>query len=174
MSSERERAAAFAPRVSILMGSESDRAQMAAASDALKLFGVPHEVVVSSAHRSSSETRAYVADAQERGVQVFICGAGMSAALPGSVAAETTLPVLGVPLGGSALSGVDALYAIAQMPGGIPVGATAIGKAGAKNAAILAVQILALSDPALAAQLESFRKELSAPPSIECVEGEQA
>lgn len=155
------------------MGSESDRPAMTAASEALQRFGVAHELVVSSAHRSAQETRDYVADAQARGVRIFICGAGMSAALPGAVAAETTRPVLGVPLGGSALSGVDALYAIAQMPGGIPVGATAIGKAGAKNAAILAVQILALSDPSLAEQLRVFRQELSLPPAIEQIEGKR-
>ncbi|MAE69811.1 MAG: 5-(carboxyamino)imidazole ribonucleotide mutase [Gemmatimonadetes bacterium] len=158
---------AFEPLVSILMGSESDRPPMGAASETLKEFSIPHELVVSSAHRSAAETRAYIAGAEERGVRIFICGAGMSAALPGSVAAETTLPVLGVPLGGSALSGVDALYAIVQMPGGIPVGATAIGKAGAKNAAILAVQILALSDPRLADRLIEYRKGLSVPAKIE-------
>ena len=157
----------FKPLVSILMGSESDRSPMSAASDTLRQFAIPHELVVSSAHRSSAETRAYIAGAEERGVRIFICGAGMSAALPGSVAAETTLPVLGVPLGGSALSGIDALYAIVQMPGGIPVGATAIGKAGAKNAAILA-----LSDARLADRLVEFRKGLSVPPKIETIAGE--
>ena len=157
----------FKPLVSILMGSESDRAAMTAASTALQEFRVAHEVVVSSAHRSAAETRAYVHDAESRGVRVFICGAGMSAALPGAVAAETVLPVLGVPLGGSALSGVDALYAIAQMPGGIPVGATAIGKSGAKNAAILAVEILALTDAQLRERLLNFRRGLALPPTIE-------
>lgn len=158
--------------VAIMMGSETDRPLMTVASDTLTALGIRHEVAVVSAHRSTSHMREYVDAATRRGVKCFICGAGMSAALPGVVAAETTLPVIGVPLGGSALSGVDALYSIVQMPGGIPVATMAIGSAGAKNAAILAARILALGDPELAARVTEHRAKMSVAPVVEIYGGD--
>ncbi|WP_297895706.1 5-(carboxyamino)imidazole ribonucleotide mutase [uncultured Campylobacter sp.] len=143
--------------VSIIMGSKSDYEVVYEAAKILNEFGVAYEMIVSSAHRSPARTAKYVADAEKKGVQVFICAAGMAAHLAGAVAANTTKPVLGVPLGGSALSGVDALYSTVQMPAGIPVATLAIGKAGAKNAAYLAVQILALSDEVLSSKLKADR-----------------
>lgn len=153
----------FSPRVAIIMGSESDREVMEPASLTLKELAIPHEIAVTSAHRSPEKTRTYIADVQRRGVRVFICGAGMSAHLPGVVAAETILPVIGVPLAGSALSGVDALHSIVQMPGGVPVATVSIGKAGARNAAILAAEILALDDESLAVRLREYRRRQSRP-----------
>jgi len=147
------------PRVAILMGSVSDLDQMAEAARELERFGVPYEVRVTSAHRTPAETAAYVKDAEARGVLVFIAGAGMAAHLAGAVAAHTTRPVLGVPLGGSTLGGLDALLSTAQMPKGVPVATLAIGKAGAGNAGVLAAQILALSDPPLAERLAQRRRE---------------
>lgn len=148
-----------APRVAILMGSASDLDQMAEAAREMERFGVPYEVRITSAHRTPAETAAYVKDAEARGVLVFIAGAGMAAHLAGAVAAHTTRPVLGVPLGGSTLGGLDALLSTAQMPKGVPVATLAIGKAGAGNAGVLAAQILALSDPALAERLLQRRRE---------------
>lgn len=139
------------------MGSKSDYEVVYEAAKILNEFGAPYEMIVSSAHRSPVRTAKYVADAEKKGAQVFICAAGMAAHLAGAVAANTTKPVLGVPLGGSALSGVDALYSTVQMPAGIPVATLAIGKAGAKNAAYLAVQILALSDEVLSSKLKADR-----------------
>jgi len=143
--------------VSIIMGSKSDYEVVYEAAKILNEFGAPYEMIVSSAHRSPARTAKYVTDAEKKGAQVFICAAGMAAHLAGAVAANTTKPVLGVPLGGSALSGVDALYSTVQMPAGIPVATLAIGKAGAKNAAYLAVQILALSDEVLSSKLKADR-----------------
>ncbi|MDA3057791.1 5-(carboxyamino)imidazole ribonucleotide mutase [Campylobacter sp. VBCF_05 NA6] len=143
--------------VSIIMGSKSDYEIVNECAKILKEFGVAYEMIISSAHRSPKRTAEYVANAEKKGAQVFICAAGMAAHLAGAVAANTTKPVLGIPLGGSALGGMDALYATVQMPGGIPVATLAIGKAGAKNAAFLAVQILALSDESLAAKLLANR-----------------
>src|SRR5512136_585215 len=137
------------PQVLIVMGSDSDLSVMEEAGKVLAEFGVPYEIRISSAHRSPRATAALAAEAAGRGVRVIIAGAGMAAHLAGVMAAETVLPVIGVPMGGGALNGVDALYATVQMPGGVPVATMAIGKAGAKNAGILAVQILALGDPAL-------------------------
>ena len=134
------------PLVSILMGSDSDLSVMEEASKVLEKFGIGHEVVVSSAHRSPERTRKYVVGASKRGIKILIAGAGAAAHLAGVVAAETTLPVIGVPIGSSALNGLDALLSTAQMPGGVSVAGMAIGKAGAKNAGILAIQILALND----------------------------
>jgi len=151
----------MSPKVLILVGSESDREAMKGCLQNLERFDLPYEFVVSSAHRAPDKTRALAVGARERGVRVLICAAGMAAALPGVVAAHTTLPVIGVPLDGSSLSGVDSLHAIVQMPPGVPVATMAIGPAGAKNAAILAVQILALSDDALAAKLEAYKTELA-------------
>ena len=139
------------------MGSKSDYEVVYEAAKILNEFGAPYEMIVSSAHRSPARTAKYVTDAEKKGAQVFICAAGMAAHLAGAVAANTTKPVLGVPLGGSALSGVDALYSTVQMPAGIPVATLAIGKAGAKNAAYLAVQILALSDEVLSSKLKADR-----------------
>ena len=147
------------PLVGILMGSDSDLSVMEEASKVLEKFGVSHEVIVSSAHRSPERTRKYVAGASKRGIKVLITGAGAAAHLAGVVAAETTLPVIGVPIGSSALNGLDALLSTAQMPGGVSVAGMAIGKAGAKNAGILAIQILALNDKNLHKKLLKFKKD---------------
>jgi len=150
------------PQVLILIGSESDREAMQGCIDNLRKFGITHELIVSSAHRAPEKTRQLAEGAKPRGVRVVICAAGMSAALPGVVASMTTLPVIGVPLAGSHLSGVDSLHAIVQMPPGVPVATMAIGAAGAKNAAIFAAQILALSDPAVEAKVDGHKVELAA------------
>jgi 5-(carboxyamino)imidazole ribonucleotide mutase len=145
------------PLVSILMGSRSDLDVMQASRDALHEFGIAHEVRVLSAHRTPDALFQYVSDAPARGVEVFIAGAGGAAHLPGVIAAKTTLPVLGVPIPSGHLLGFDALLAIVQMPRGIPVATFAIGKAGASNAALFAVSLLALGRPALAGQLRAWR-----------------
>jgi 5-(carboxyamino)imidazole ribonucleotide mutase len=146
------------PLVTIVMGSDSDLPVMQVAAETLATLEVPCELRVSSAHRSPEKTRRLVAEAVERGVQVFIVGAGAAAHLAGVIAADTTRPVIGVPLDGSPLKGVDALYSTVMMPGGIPVASMAIGKAGAKNAALFAAEILALRDPDLAARLTADRR----------------
>lgn len=148
-------------KVLVLVGSESDREAMQGCLDNLVKFGIPHEFHVSSAHRSPDRTRDLASGARERGFGVIICAAGMAAALPGVVAAHTTLPVIGVPLAGSHLSGVDSLHAIVQMPPGVPVATMAIGAAGGKNAAIFAAQVLAPLDPELAARVEEFKTALA-------------
>jgi len=148
------------PRVGILMGSDSDWEVMSAAAARLEAFGVPHEVMVTSAHRAPERTAAYAKTAHTRGLQVLICGAGVAAHLAGVVAAQSTLPVIGVPLESGSLRGWDALLSTVQMPPGVPVATVAVGKAGAENAAILAVQILALSDAALAERLATFKATL--------------
>lgn len=145
------------PRVGIVMGSDSDAPVMEEAARILDTFGVSYEMTVTSAHRSPARTRTTVSQAVRAGVRVFIVGAGAAAHLPGVVAAETTLPVIGVPIDSSSLAGLDALLSIVQMPGGVPVATMAIGKAGAKNAGILAVQILAEGDPELRARLAGFK-----------------
>lgn len=149
------------PQVLIVMGSESDLPVMEEGAKVLADFGVPCELHISSAHRSPQRTAALAAEAAGRGIRVIIAGAGMAAHLAGVVAAETVLPVIGVPIGGGALNGVDALYSTVQMPGGIPVATMAIGKAGARNAGILAAQILALGDPALTGRLKAFREAMA-------------
>jgi 5-(carboxyamino)imidazole ribonucleotide mutase len=149
------------PKVLILMGSDSDWEVMSEARKALADMGVECEVHVSSAHRTPARTGQLAREAAGRGIQVVICGAGAAAHLAGVVAAETPLPVLGVPLAASDLGGLDALLAIAQMPGGVPVGTMAIGKAGARNAGLLAARILALSDPALAARVRAQREKMA-------------
>lgn len=149
------------PQVLILMGSNSDIPVMQETADILGQFDVPCEMRVSSAHRSPVRTAKLASEAADRGIRVIIAGAGMAAHLAGVIASETILPVIGVPISGSALNGVDALYATVQMPGGIPVATMAIGKAGAKNAGILAVQILALSDVRLAEALRTYRREMA-------------
>ena len=146
------------PQVLIVMGSDSDLPVMEESAKILAAFGIPYEMRISSAHRSPRRTADLAAEAAGRGIRVIIAGAGMAAHLAGVVAAETLLPVIGVPIGGGGLAGLDALYATVQMPGGIPVATMAIGKAGAKNAGILAAQILALADERLTAALKSYRE----------------
>ncbi|HEY4744430.1 MAG TPA: 5-(carboxyamino)imidazole ribonucleotide mutase [Desulfuromonadaceae bacterium] len=148
------------PQVLIMMGSDSDLPVMREAADILERFGVPWEMRISSAHRSPVRTMALATEAADRGIRIIIAGAGMAAHLAGVVAAKTTLPVIGVPMPGGALNGVDALYSTVQMPGGIPVATMAIGKAGAKNAGLFAVQVLALTDGRLAEALREYRREM--------------
>lgn len=147
------------PLVGIIMGSKSDWETMRHAQEMLERFGVPHESKIVSAHRTPTWMVEYASSAQERGLQVIIAGAGGAAHLPGMAAANTLLPVLGVPVESKALKGMDSLLSIVQMPGGIPVGTLAIGKSGAQNAALLAVAILANHDPALREKLRVFREE---------------
>ena len=147
-------------KVSILMGSKSDLETMSSASAILDEFNVPYEVMVLSAHRTPDETREYVLGLEGRGTDVIIAGAGFAAHLAGVVASHTVLPVIGVPLPGSALNGVDSLYSTVQMPGGIPVATMTIGKAGAKNAGLFAVQILSRKDSALVSRLKEYRSAM--------------
>ncbi len=144
--------------VGIVMGSRSDWETMSAASEILKEFDVPHECRVVSAHRTPIWMAEYAATAEERGLKVIIAGAGGAAHLPGMIASQTILPVLGVPVQSRALNGLDSLLSIVQMPGGIPVGTLAIGSAGAKNAGLLAVRILAIQDERLKSRLHAFQK----------------
>ncbi|MBI3792733.1 MAG: 5-(carboxyamino)imidazole ribonucleotide mutase [Gemmatimonadetes bacterium] len=146
-----------APLVGVIMGSASDHDVMRHACEVLDEFGVPHEKKVVSAHRTPDDMFAYAAAAESRGLQVIIAGAGGAAHLPGMVAAKTLVPVLGVPIPATALQGQDALLSIVQMPAGVPVGTLAIGRPGAINAALLAVEILANTRPALRAQLQARR-----------------
>ena len=143
------------------MGSKSDWDTMLHAHEMLNRFAVPHECRVVSAHRTPELLAEYAASAEGRGIQVIIAGAGGAAHLPGMAAAQTVLPVLGVPVESHALKGMDSLLSIVQMPGGIPVGTMAIGKAGATNAALLAVAILANTQPELREKLHAYRKELN-------------
>ncbi|EAH9111022.1 5-(carboxyamino)imidazole ribonucleotide mutase [Campylobacter jejuni] len=145
--------------VSILMGSKSDYETMKESAKTLESFGVKYELIISSAHRSPKRTKEYIANAEEKGAKVFIAAAGMAAHLAGAVAAYTTKPVLGVPMSGSDLASMDSLFSTVQMPSGIPVGTLAIGKAGAINAAYLAMQILAIYDVDLAQKLKEDRLE---------------
>ena len=147
------------PLVGVVMGSDSDWAVMSAAAEALAEFGVAHEVNVISAHRMPDETIEYGRSAADRGLRVIIAGAGGAAALPGMLAALTPLPVVGVPVPLAQLDGLDSLLSIVQMPGGVPVGTLAIGKAGATNAGLLAVSILSNSRPDLRTRLRAFRAE---------------
>ena len=150
------------PFVAILMGSDSDIDTMQDCIETLDKFSIGREVNVLSAHRTPAATHAYVQDADKRGCSVFVAATGMAAHLAGTVAALTVKPVIGVPMEGGPLKGQDALLSTAMMPGGIPVACVAIGKAGAKNAAILAAQILALADPAIAQRLAEDRKSNAA------------
>jgi 5-(carboxyamino)imidazole ribonucleotide mutase len=150
-------AAGTAPKVAIVMGSQSDWATMRHTAELLDELGVPHETKIVSAHRTPDRLVAFAKGAREAGLKVIVAGAGGAAHLPGMVAALTTLPVLGVPIESSALKGADSLYSIVQMPAGVPVGTLAIGKAGAANAALLAAAILAISDAALAERLAAWR-----------------
>jgi len=147
------------PLVAVIMGSKSDWDVMRAASDTLKDFGVPHESRVLSAHRTPHLAAEFASGAEARGLEVIIAGAGGAAHLAGVTAAYTTLPVLGVPMESQALKGLDSLLSTVQMPAGVPVGTLAIGKAGAKNAALLAIAILANSRPDLRKKLHHFRAE---------------
>ncbi len=147
------------PLVGILMGSKSDWETMKQAAEELKRFGVPCEARVLSAHRTPKQAAEYAEQAESRGLRVIIAGAGGAAHLAGVLAAHTILPVLGVPMQSKALNGLDSLLSTAQMPAGIPVGTLAIGEAGARNAALLAVAILAGTDPQLAERLRAFRAE---------------
>jgi phosphoribosylaminoimidazole carboxylase PurE protein len=142
------------------MGSDSDWETMSVAAKRLEAFGIGYDVHVLSAHRTPRRTAEYAAGAAGRGIKVVICGAGGAAHLAGAVAAQTTLPVIGVPLDASSLHGLDALLATVQMPKGVPVATVAVGAAGAENAAILAAQILALADSALADKVAAFKKDL--------------
>lgn len=145
-------------KVLILMGSESDKPVMQESQNFLQFFGIESEMIVASAHRNPDKVRELVINAQPQGYGVIIAAAGMAAALPGVVSAYTSLPVLGVPLEGGLPGGVDALYSIVQMPAGLPVGTLAVGKAGARNAAVLAARIIALSDKKIAERVEAFKQ----------------
>lgn len=143
--------------VSIIMGSKSDYEIMKECSSTLEMFGVRYEMIVSSAHRSPERTKNYIKQAEEKGCNVFICAAGMAAHLAGAVAASTTKPVVGVPMKGGAMDGMDAMLSTVQMPSGMPVATVALGKAGAVNSAYLAMQIMAISDQELAVKLKEDR-----------------
>lgn len=145
------------PKVGILMGSVSDLGVMQEASKILEDFGVPYDIRVLSAHRSPGPTQKFAEEADGRGIQVLIAGAGAAAHLAGVLAAHTILPVIGVPIDSSPLKGLDALLATVQMPGGVPVSTMAIGKAGARNAGLVAVQILSRSDPGLQDKLREYK-----------------
>ena len=150
-----------APRVGIVMGSDSDLPVMRAAAEFLDWAGVTWEMSINSAHRTPEQAAAYARTARERGLKLIIAGAGMAAHLAGVMAAHTNLPVIGVPLDASSLNGLDALLSTVQMPPGIPVATMGVGKAGAKNAAVLAVRILAISDPGLADRLEQHVRDMA-------------
>jgi len=149
------------PTVLILMGSDSDLTTMEETARVLTEFGVPYEMHISSAHRSPAKTSKLAGEAASRGIQLIIAAAGMAAHLAGVIAAETTLPVIAVPMPGGALNGVDALYAMVQMPGGIPVATMAIGKAGAKNAGLFAVQVLSLANPELRDRFIAYKAQMA-------------
>ena len=150
------------PIVGIIMGSQSDWATMKHTTLTLEKLGIAYEAKIISAHRTPDRLTKYAESARDRGLQVLIAGAGMAAALPGAAAALTPLPVLGVPIDGKVMDGLDALLAMAQMPGGIPVGTLAVGKAGAVNAAVLAASIIALSNEEVAVSLDKFRADQTA------------
>ena len=147
------------PKVAIVMGSDSDLLVMKDAAKLLESFDIPYEITISSAHRVTDKTVAYAMSAESRGIEVIIAGAGMAAHLPGVIAAVTPLPVIGIPLKSGALDGVDALYAIVQMPSGIPVATVAIN--GAKNAAILAAQILSVKYPEIREKIKGYKEQLA-------------
>ena len=151
------------PNIAIVMGSRSDLETVKGAIDLLKEFKVDFEVKVLSAHRTPKELAKYVEEAPKRGIRIFIAAAGGSAALAGVVASHTTLPVIGVPIETKSLKGLDSLLSTVQMPGGVPVACMAIGKSGAKNAAIFALQILALNDKKIAKKLLIYKRKLSRP-----------
>ena len=144
--------------VAVIMGSKSDQSIMAECTRHLEYFGIPSQQYILSAHRTPDETAQFAREARDKGVKVIIAGAGMAAHLAGVIAAHTTLPVIGVPLPGSDLNGVDALYSMVQMPSGVPVATMAIGKAGAINAAVLASEILSITDEKIYKRLVEFKK----------------
>jgi len=148
-------------KIAIIMGSKSDLEVMNEAANMLKEFGIEHEMKVLSAHRAPKDVAEYSENAAANGFKVIIAGAGAAAALPGVIAAHTTLPVIGVPIDSTSLKGIDALLSIVQMPSGIPVACMAIGKAGAKNAGLFAIEILAAGDKALEKKLQDYKKELA-------------
>jgi 5-(carboxyamino)imidazole ribonucleotide mutase len=154
--------ATVAPWIGVLMGSKSDWDVMSAAREVLDELGIPHEARVLSAHRTPEQTLEYASTAEARGLEVIICAAGGAAHLAGVVAAKTVLPVLGVPIPGGTLGGLDALLSIVQMPKGVPVGTLAIGKAGAANAALFAAQILGAKRPEVRAKLKAWRDKRAA------------
>lgn len=158
------------PKVGILMGSKSDVEVMQEVARVLEQFGVPYEMQVASAHRAPERTAQYAATAEERGLQVIIAGAGVAAHLAGVVASHTILPVIGIPIDSSPLKGLDSLLSTVQMPPGIPVATVSIGKAGARNAALLAVEIMARSDPVLVRKLKDYRRKMKE--EIEAMEPE--
>ena len=164
--------AASSPPVAIIMGSQSDWATMRHAAEALEALAIPYDARIVSAHRTPDRLFAYAETAAARGLKIIVAGAGGAAHLPGMAASKTTLPVLGVPVRSAALSGLDSLLSIVQMPKGVPVGTLAIGEAGAANAGLLAVQILAAFDSALAARLALWREEQTAgvPEAVEDLE----
>lgn len=149
------------PLVAIVMGSESDMPVMNEATKILERFNVTYKMIVASAHRSPRLVQEFARGAEEEGLEVIIAGAGGAAHLPGVIAAETVLPVIGVPIDSSPLKGFDSLLSIVQMPGGVPVATMAVGPAGAKNAAILAVQILSRKDPSLLKQLRQYKDDMA-------------
>jgi phosphoribosylamine--glycine ligase len=150
------------PKVAIVMGSDSDLPVMEETAEVFRKFNIPFEITIASAHRSPKRAAEFAETARSRGIKVIIAGAGHAAHLAGAMAAHTCLPVIGVPIDSSAFQGLDALLSTVQMPPGIPVATVAVGKPGAKNAGVLAVQILALTDPELAEKLEAHKAEMAA------------
>ena len=150
------------PKVGILMGSDSDLEVMREAEKRLDSFGIAYETRIMSAHRTPEKAAEYAATAEQRGLEVLICGAGAAAHLAGAIAANTTLPVIGIPIDSSSLKGLDALLATVQMPAGIPVATMAVGKPGAANAGIFAAQIVGRKDAEVSAKLTQFKKEMAA------------
>jgi len=148
-------------KILVMVGSKSDQDTMSKGIGILKEFEIPYQMEICSAHRNPEKTKALARSAENTGIKVIIAGAGMAAHLPGVIASHTTLPVIGVPLNASPLSGLDSLFSIVQMPSGVPVATVSIGETGAKNAAILAIQILAISDEKLKKRLQKFKGELS-------------
>ena len=149
------------PQVGIVMGSDSDLKVMQETAAVLKQFEIPYEMTIASAHRTPEKAAAFSSTARQRGLKVIIAGAGHAAHLAGAMAAHTTLPIIGVPIDSSAFQGLDALLATVQMPPGVPVATVAVGKPGARNAGILAVQILATADPELAGKLDAFKSDMA-------------
>lgn len=149
------------PKVAVIMGSESDSSTMNEAAKILKDFGIPYDVKVLSAHRSPDDVAGFAKNARKSGLEVIIVGAGGAAALAGVVASHTTLPVIGVPMETNELKGIDSLFSTVQMPSGVPVATVTIGKAGAKNAAYLALEILSLADKRIEKKLLNFKKDIA-------------
>lgn len=149
------------PKVLIVMGSDSDMPIMETAVDILKQFGIPYEMTIASAHRTPERATRLASEAEKKGIEVIIAGAGMAAHLAGVIAAHTILPVIGVPINSSPLNGLDSLLSTVQMPPGVPVAAMAIGKAGAKNAAVFSAQIIARKDPEVAKRLKDYKKKMA-------------